>query len=77
MVLKFNIFGTLIAVTGSPGAWQAYYLGAEGKRRPADFIVPGDVAEHDLCEYLADLFHEEATPRNNTATEIRTEISHA
>ena len=68
--LKFNIFGTLIAVNGAPGAWQAFYLGAEGKRRPADFIVPGDVAEHDLCEYLADLFHEDATPRNNTATEI-------
>ena len=77
MDMKINIFGTLIAVTGTPGACQAYYLGAEGKRRPADFIVPGDVAEHDLCEYLADLFHEDATPRNNTATEIRTEISHA
>lgn len=68
--LRFNIFGTLIAVTGTAGAWRAFYLGAEGKRRPADFIVPDDVAEADLCEYLADLFHEEATPRNNTATEI-------
>ncbi|MGK5026005.1 DUF7661 family protein [Janthinobacterium sp. RB2R34] len=71
--LKFNIFGTLIAVTGAPGAWRAFYLGAEGKRRPADFIVPNDIAEGDLCEYLADLFHEEATPRNNTATEINHE----
>ena len=68
--LKFNIFGTRIAIKGASGAWQAFYLGAEGKRRPADFIVPADVAEHELCEYLADLFHEEATPRNNTATEI-------
>ena len=67
---KFNIFGTLIDVTGEPGAWQAFYPGADGKRRPADFIVPNDVTEHELCEYLADLFHEEATPRNNTATEI-------
>lgn len=69
--LNFNIFGTLIAVSGEPGAWQAFYLGTEGKRRPADFIVPADVAEHELCEYLADLFHEEATPRNNTATQIK------
>ena len=68
--LKFNIFGTLIMVTGSPGAWRAFYPGTDGKRRPADFIVPADVAEHELCEYLADLFHEEATPRNNTATAI-------
>jgi len=66
--LRFNIFGAHIAITGSPGAWRAFHLGAEGKRRPADFIVPADIAEHELCEYLADLFHEYATPRNNTAT---------
>jgi len=68
--LRFRIFGSLIAITGAPGAWKAFYLGAEGKRRPADFVVPADVAEHELCEYLADLFHEHATPRNNSATQI-------
>lgn len=71
--LKFNIFGTLIAVTGSAGAWRTFYPGADGKRRPADFIVPDDIEEHELCEYLADLFHEEATPRNNTATQLKHE----
>jgi hypothetical protein len=68
--LRFNIFGTLIAVTGTPGAWRAFVLGNEGKRRPADFIVPGDIAENELCEYLADLFHENATPRNSTASKL-------
>ena len=68
--LRFNIFGAHIAVTGVPGAWQAFRLGPEGKRRPADFIVPGDIAEDELCEYLADLFHEHATPRNSTATQL-------
>ncbi len=67
---RFNIFGELIAVSGSPGAWKAYHLGPDGKRRPADFIVPNDIAEDDLCEYLADLFHENATPRNSTAERI-------
>ncbi|NVM74294.1 hypothetical protein FHW83_000054 [Duganella sp. SG902] len=67
---RFAIFGRHIAVTGVPGAWRAFYFGAEGKRRPADFIIPGDVAEQDLCEYLADLFHEDATPRNHTATQL-------
>ena len=67
---RFNIFGTLIAVRGHQGAWRAFYLGAEGKRRPADFIIPDDIGADALCEYLADLFHEEATPRNNTATQI-------
>ncbi|MDO8033058.1 hypothetical protein O3297_06515 [Janthinobacterium sp. SUN128] len=67
---RFNIFGTLIGVRESQGAWRACYLGAEGKRRPADFIIPDDIHADALCEYLADLFHEEATPRNNTATQI-------
>jgi hypothetical protein len=69
--LKFNIFGMLIGVTGSQGAWCVFLLGSDGKRRPADFIVPDDVAEDALCEYLADLFHENATPRNNKAEPIR------
>jgi hypothetical protein len=67
---RLNIFGTLIAVTGSAGTWKAFNLGPEGKRRPAEFIIPGDVNEHELCEYLADLFHENATPRNSTATRL-------
>lgn len=67
---KFNIFGTLIAITGSAGAWRAFYLGADGKRRPADFVVPTDVVEDELCEYLADLFHENATPRSLNAFQI-------
>ena len=43
---RFNIFGLHLAVTGTDGAWRAFHLGAEGKRRPADFIIPVDVAEH-------------------------------
>ena len=62
---RFNVFGTLVAVVGASGAWQAFYLGTEGKRRQADFIVPAEVASDELQEYLADLFHENATPRNN------------
>jgi hypothetical protein len=73
--LRFNIFGKMIAVRGTPGNWQAFYLGAEGKRRPADFIVPGDVARDEICEYLADLFHEHATPRNNEASQIMPDSS--
>jgi hypothetical protein len=67
---RFNIFDALIAVTGAEGAWQAFFLGADGKRRPADFIVPGDFAESELCEYLADLYHENATPRNAKAVQL-------
>ncbi|WP_229219954.1 DUF7661 family protein [Rugamonas fusca] len=68
--LRFNIFGALIAITDSGGVWQACYLGTDGKRRPADFVVPSDVAEDELCEYLADLYHENATPRNPNAVQL-------
>lgn len=67
---RFNVFGTLVAVAGSAGAWQAYYLGADGKRRLADFIVPASVTVDELSEYLADLFHENATPRNNVVEQL-------
>jgi hypothetical protein len=67
---RFNIFGSLIAITGSDGVWRAFYLGADGKRRPADFVVPNDVAEDELCEYLADLYHENATPRSSNAVQL-------
>lgn len=61
--LRFNVFGTLVTITGTPGAWQAFYPGSDGKRRPADFVVPHDILEDGLLDYLADLFHEDATPR--------------
>jgi len=64
---RFRVFGTLVVVARVDGGWQAFYPGADGKRRAADFIVPADVAEHELAEYLADLFHENATPRHGTA----------
>ena len=68
--LRFNVFGRLIVISGEAGAWRAFYFGSEGKRRPADFVVPGELAEHELREYLADLFHEDATPRNHSVVQL-------
>jgi len=67
---RFKVFRKLVAIGGAPGAWQAFYLGADGKRRPADFIVPGDVAEDALADYLADLFHEDATPGHDSVQRL-------
>lgn len=67
---RFKVFRRLVAVTGRPGAWQAFYLGTDGKRRPADFVVPGDVAADDLADYLADLFHEDATPGHDSVRRL-------
>lgn len=68
--LRFNVFGKLVVVSGRPGAWQAFYSGNDGTRRPADFVIPADITEDGLADYLADLFHEDATPRRNTVERL-------
>jgi len=61
---RFNVFGRVIAIQRVGASWQAFSVGAEGKRRPAGFVVPEFIAEHELEQYLGDLFHENATPTN-------------
>jgi len=69
--LTFSVFGRLVAIVGSPGSWTPYSLGSEGKRIPAGFIVPSFLAEDELCQYLADLFHESATPTNGDVYQVK------
>jgi hypothetical protein len=59
--MKFDIFGRLVIVERQGEHWVAYYPG-EGKRRPADLAIPGELTEDELLGYLADLFHEHARP---------------
>ena len=69
--LKFDVFGRDIAVVKTETGWQVFYLGNEGKRRPAsDIIVPSDITEVEIAHYLDDLCHEWATSRNQSVTRI-------
>jgi hypothetical protein len=68
---RFNVFGTRIAIMETKTGWTPYFLGPDGKRRQADFVVPSFIEENDLAQYLGDLFHESATPANNKVTRIR------
>ncbi len=70
MEYRFNVFGRLMAVRAVDGGWQAFWLGNEGKRRPAEFIVPAFVEAAGLRQYLADLFHESATRSNDQVTAL-------
>jgi hypothetical protein len=67
---RFNVYGRIVAIVGAPGTWSAFLLGNDGKRRPAGFIVPAFLPEDELCQYLADLFHESATPHNGDVLRI-------
>ena len=64
--LRFDVFGRDVAIVRTAEGWQAFYLGVEGKRRPArDIIVPSQIEESSLLQYLDDLCHEWATERNS------------
>jgi hypothetical protein len=68
---RFNVFGKLVAIRATASGWETFVLGAEGKRRPAEFVVPEFVPAEGLCQYLADLFHESATPTNGDVKQIQ------
>ena len=69
--IRFDVFGRSVLVVGSGDSWKAYYVGAEGKRRPAtDIVIPTGTREAGLVEYLDDLCHEWANERNNRVTRL-------
>ena len=68
--LRFNVFGRIVAVQREGALWQAYVVGADGKRSPAAFVVPDFVEEEEVEQYLFDLFHEGATPGNGDVRRI-------
>ena len=64
--MKLNVYGRIVQIEQATDSWKAYYVGNEGKRRPAvDIVIPKHINRENLLEYIADLCHEWATPRNN------------
>ena len=69
--LKFDVFGRNVLILEKDGGWEAFYLGNEGKRRPApDIPVPSSIAASDMAQYLDDLCHEWATDRNSSVKRL-------
>ena len=67
---RFNVFGRIVVIRREAGLWQAWDVGADGKRSPAGFVVPDFVEEGELEQFLFDLFHESATPGNGDVRRI-------
>jgi len=59
--LKFDVFGKLMSAERTDAGWRLFVLGADGKRSPADVVVPAFVTESELAQYLDDIFHESAS----------------
>ncbi|GAB5415821.1 MAG: hypothetical protein Cons2KO_34240 [Congregibacter sp.] len=63
--MKLCAFGRDLDIQRRDGAWVAFDLGSEGKRREArDIIIPSAVPEEELIGYISDLLHEYATSRH-------------
>lgn len=63
--LTFEVFGRQVVVAATDIGWAAYYLSADGKRRPAtDIVVPPDIRDSEIEQYLDDLCHEWATAQH-------------
>jgi hypothetical protein len=58
----FDVFGRIMLIEASEDGWAAFYVGQDGKRRRADFQIPGSIDGDELAQYLDDLFHEDASP---------------
>jgi len=70
--MKFNAYGKRIEVVRLSGRWAVFYLGNEGKKRPAqDIFVPADLEESEVKNYLEDILHEWAAPGNHEITVIK------
>lgn len=63
--IKFNVFGKEVLAVKENEKWVLFYLGPDGKRRPAtDLIVPSFLNESEIGNFLNDLCHEWATDRH-------------
>jgi hypothetical protein len=58
--MRFNVFGRVLAVRRAGKAWRVYVIGMDGKLGEAGIVIPDFIAESDLEQYLADIFHEHA-----------------
>ena len=61
---RFSVYGRRVAILRTPAGWDAFSLGDDGKRRPLGIVVPDFIPADELCEYLADIYHEMAQPGN-------------
>jgi len=60
---RLNVFGSLYDIERVGERWTVLAVGSDGKRAPAEFVIPEFVADEELEQFLFDLFHETAAYR--------------
>jgi hypothetical protein len=69
--LHFDVFGRPMAAVRDARGWSLFHLGADGKRRRADAVIPPWLDDGEIADWLADLFHEAATPLRGDVVRLR------
>ncbi|GLQ52536.1 hypothetical protein ACFFJT_10845 [Dyella flava] len=61
--MRFNVYGRfLLDIKREGGAWVIYRI-ADGKRVLSnDFVIPSDLEEAEIPQFLDDVFHELSGP---------------
>jgi len=72
---RFNVFGRIMLAELSPDGWQLFTVGNDGKRAPAGIVIPAVVEEHELGQYLDDIYHEMATPKHPVVIAMASEFN--
>ena len=69
--MRFDVFGRTLLLERTSAGWEVFFVSAEGKRRQAeDLVVPQAITEEELEQWLFDLCHEWATPKNLKVSRI-------
>ena len=69
-LIRFNVFGRILAVKRDGESWRVYAVGMDGKLGEAGIVIPDFVTESELAQYLDDIFHESAGPGMDSVTRI-------
>lgn len=72
-MIRFDVFGREIGVTRVESGWEAVFVGPGGKHRAAPGVtIPPWVTEDGLAQFLADVFHESASPHRPDVVRLPT-----
>lgn len=69
--MRFHVFGKkTLEVVRQDNHWLVFYCGSGIKRKADDIQIPPALPEAELKGYIADLFHEWATPDHDDVIQL-------
>ena len=70
--MLFDVFGRRVSVERTGDRWLVHYVSDEGKRTLTDdLVVPPEIEEDRMAQWLFDLCHEWSTARNCKVSRLK------